>query len=121
VFVDLDRFKLINDTLGHPAGDAAIRAFARALHDAVRRSDLAGRMGGDEFAACLVEANKTSAARVLARLEDAVGELTRLGDLPEPFTFSAGCAQFPAEARDVDTLFSVADERLYASKRAKAA
>jgi len=121
VFVDLDRFKQINDTLGHPAGDRAIRAFTRALRDSLRRSDLAGRMGGDEFAACLVEANKKAAPQVLARLNESVGRLTELGDLPGPFTFSAGCAHFPDEGRDVDTLVSVADERLYTSKRANAA
>jgi diguanylate cyclase (GGDEF)-like protein len=121
VFVDLDDFKLINDTLGHPAGDRSLRAFAHALRDSLRSSDLAGRMGGDEFAACLVEADEEAASRVLARLRERLDELTALGDLPTAFTFSAGCALFPHEAADVDALFSVADERLYTSKRANAA
>jgi diguanylate cyclase (GGDEF)-like protein len=121
VFVDLDRFKEINDTLGHPAGDRAIQAFAGAFRDSLRRSDLAGRMGGDEFAACLVEADAEAAPLFLARLQDRLDELAELGELPRPFTFSAGTAQFPTDAADVDALFSQADERLYVSKRANVA
>jgi diguanylate cyclase (GGDEF)-like protein len=121
VFLDLDRFKQINDTLGHPVGDRALQRLAGLLRESLRGSDLAGRMGGDEFAAYLVEADEEAGSYLLERLNDRVDELVAAGELPPGFTFSAGLAYFPAEASDVDALFRLADERLYESKRAKAA
>ena len=121
VFVDLDRFKELNDTFGHPAGDRALTAFARLLRDSLRGSDLAGRMGGDEFAACLVEADEEAGSRLLERLRDQVDELVAGEELPADFGFSAGLAHFPDEAGDADALFRVADQRLYEAKRASAA
>jgi diguanylate cyclase (GGDEF)-like protein len=121
VFLDLDRFKELNDTFGHPAGDRALTAFARLLRDSLRGSDLAGRMGGDEFAACLVEADEEAGSRLLERLRDQVDELAAGDQLPTDFAFSAGLAHFPDEAGDADALFRVADQRLYEAKRASAA
>jgi len=121
VFLDLDRFKEVNDTLGHQAGDRALKTFAAALRESLRTSDLAGRMGGDEFVAYLVEADEETGPRLMARLHDRLDELAELGELPGPFAFSAGSAHFPDEAADVDALFRVADERLYEAKRASAA
>jgi diguanylate cyclase (GGDEF)-like protein len=121
VFLDLDRFKELNDTFGHPAGDRALTGFARLLRDSLRGSDLAGRMGGDEFAACLVEADEEAGSRLLERLRDQVDELVAGEELPADLGFSAGLAHFPDEAGDADALFRVADQRLYESKRASAA
>jgi len=120
VFLDLDRFKELNDTLGHPEGDRALTGFARLLRDSLRGSDLAGRMGGDEFAAYLVEADEEAGSRLLERLGDQVDELVAAGELPAGFAFSAGLAHFPEEAGDTDALFRVADRRLYEAKRASA-
>lgn len=121
VFVDLDRFKELNDTLGHPEGDRALTRFAALLRESLRGSDLAGRMGGDEFAAYLVEADEEAGSRLLERLRDRVDELVATGELPEPCAFSAGLAHFPGEAGDADALFRAADARLYEAKRASAA
>ena len=121
VFFDLDRFKELNDTLGHPEGDRALKRFAALLRDSLRGSDLAGRMGGDEFAAYLVEADEEAGSRLLERLNDRVDELVSTGELPDPCSFSAGLAHFPDEAADTDGLFRIADERLYEAKRASAA
>jgi len=121
VFLDLDRFKELNDTFGHPAGDRALTAFARLLRESLRGSDLAGRMGGDEFAACLVEADEEAGSRLLERLRDQVDELAAGNELPTDFAFSAGLAHFPDEAGGADALFRVADQRLYEAKRASAA
>jgi diguanylate cyclase (GGDEF)-like protein len=115
VFFDLDRFKEVNDTLGHQAGDRALQLFAQALRGSLRASDLAGRMGGDEFAAYLVEADDESGSRLIARLHE---RLEEHGDL---LSFSAGTAHYPDDAVDADALFRVADERLYSAKRANAA
>jgi len=121
VFLDLDRFKELNDTLGHAAGDRALALFARLLRGSLRGSDLAGRMGGDEFATYLVEADEEAGSRLLERLGDQVDELVAAEELPEGFGFSAGLAHFPDEAGDGDALFRVADQRLYEAKRASAA
>jgi diguanylate cyclase (GGDEF)-like protein len=117
VFLDVDDFKQVNDTHGHPEGDAALRRLARVLRDSLRSSDLAGRMGGDEFAACLVESGEEAAGRFASRLVDRIDELVANGDLPDGFSVSAGVAHFPSEAADADALFRRADERLYAAKR----
>ena len=117
VFIDVDDFKRVNDTLGHPEGDAALRRLARVLRESLRSSDLAGRMGGDEFAAYLVETDEEAAGRFASRLVDRIDELVASGELPEGFSVSAGVAHFPSEAADADALFRRADEGLYAAKR----
>jgi diguanylate cyclase (GGDEF)-like protein len=121
VFIDMDDFKEINDTLGHPDGDRALQVFAAAFRASLRGTDQVGRMGGDEFAAFLVEADEESGPRLIARLHDRIDELIELGDLPSPCGFSAGFASFPNEAGDADALFRLADERLYDAKRSSAA
>ena len=121
VFVDLDDFKLLNDTLGHPEGDRALQRFAAAFRGSLRTSDLAGRMGGDEFAAYLLEVDDEAGPRLVARVSDRVEELIELGELPAGFGFSSGWATFPDERADADTLFRLADARLYEAKRARAA
>jgi diguanylate cyclase (GGDEF)-like protein len=117
VFLDVDDFKRVNDTHGHPEGDRVLRRLARILRESLRSSDLAGRMGGDEFAACLVESDEEAAGRFAARLVDSIDELVAHGELPEGFSVSAGVAHFPTEAGDAKTLFTRADERLYEAKR----
>jgi diguanylate cyclase (GGDEF)-like protein len=121
VFIDLDRFKEINDTLGHPAGDRVLQRLGILLRESLRGSDLAGRMGGDEFAAYLVEADEEAGPKLLARLHDRLDELIAAEELPVRCSFSAGLAHFPDEGADADTLFRLADRRLYESKRASAA
>jgi diguanylate cyclase (GGDEF)-like protein len=121
VFLDLDCFKELNDTLGHPAGDRVLQRLGTLLRESLRGSDLAGRMGGDEFAAYLVETDQDAGPRLLARLNDRLDELVASEELPVRCGFSAGVAHFPDEAGDADALFRLADQRLYASKRASAA
>jgi diguanylate cyclase (GGDEF)-like protein len=117
VFLDVDRFKSINDTLGHPVGDRVLRTVAELLHEGVRGSDLAGRMGGDEFAVALLETDEEAAGRLLARLEDRIDELVAAGRLPEGFGVSPGVAHFPSDGTTAVELFQAADERLYERKR----
>src|SRR6266487_3426995 len=119
VFFDFDNFKQINDTLGHPHGDRVLRQVAELLHDSLRRSDLAGRMGGDEFAAFLVETDEAAGGTFLQRLHEQVDALIVAGKLPAPVAVSAGLAHFPTEADSAEALFELADQRLYETKRAK--
>jgi diguanylate cyclase (GGDEF)-like protein len=120
VFFDLDQFKRINDTYGHPEGDRILRRLARVLRDSLRSSDLAGRMGGDEFAVCLIESDLETGGRFLARFQDLIDEEVAGGRLPEGFAISAGLGSYPDDAVSADALFRIADERLYDAKRAKA-
>ena len=119
VYFDVDRFKRINDTLGHPEGDRVLRAVAELVRETLRRTDLAGRMGGDEFAVALIESDLEAGGRFLARLEDRIDELAAGGELPSGFAISPGLAHFPSEAASAQGLFKLADARLYEAKRGR--
>jgi diguanylate cyclase (GGDEF)-like protein len=120
VSFDIDDFKLVNDTLGHPEGDRVLRRVAQLLRDTLRSSDLAGRMGGDEFAAVLVQSDEEAAGVYLQRLLDRIDEEARDGGpLPQGLSISPGVAHFPTDGRTLDELFRVADGRLYEAKRAR--
>jgi diguanylate cyclase (GGDEF)-like protein len=112
VVFDLDRFKETNDREGHQEGDRLLRAFASALGGTVRETDYAGRTGGDEFAALLLEAEPEAVDRFLTRLEEG---------LPEGVSVSVGAAYLPDEYTAVEQLVEAADRRLYAAKTARAA
>ena len=118
VFFDFDRFKQVNDTLGHLEGDQVLRTVARLLRESVRGSDVAGRMGGDEFAALLLESDVPAGEAFVARLDEGISELVASGALPAGVAVSAGIAHFPSEATDPDALFRLADTRLYEAKAA---
>ncbi len=113
VFLDVDRFKQVNDTRGHPEGDRVLREVAKLIEHGLRGSDLAGRMGGDEFAIVLIQSDQDAAPLFLERLRAAIRE----SDLPPDFEFSAGSAHYPSEAATAEDLFRLADSRLYEAKR----
>ncbi len=121
VFFDVDRFKEINDTHGHPEGDRLLRCIATLLADGMRGSDIAGRMGGDEFAVALVESDAEAAAGFLERLVDRLDERVARGELPSGFSVSPGVAEFPSEGTTADALFRIADRRMYEQKRTRSA
>ena len=120
VFFDLDHFKEINDTYGHQAGDRALKRVAQLLRSELRQSDLAGRMGGDEFSALLVESDPRTGETLLDRLESGLGELVETGELAMPLSISAGVARYPEDGESAQALFAVADARLYEAKRTSA-
>lgn len=119
VFVDLDGFKPINDGHGHGVGDQALQAVAGAMRAWIRDSDAIGRIGGDEFAAVLLQAERQTAWQVVDRLRLAVAGLEvrgRHGE-PVPVTLSAGIALFPEDATELETLLVRADVALLEAKR----
>jgi len=118
VFADVDRFKEINDMLGHVEGDRVLHRIASLARAMLRRSDVAGRIGGDEFVMLLLESDRHAGARFLRRFRAEAGDLARRNELPDGFGLSAGCAHYPSEAADADALLRVADARLQESKRA---
>jgi len=129
LFVDLDNFKHINDTLGHSAGDQLLKIFSRRLEESVRSSDALtrfstsdldeslARLGGDEFTILLSEiSDNLDAGRVAGRILDKLSEPLRLTDLEVIVTSSIGVAVFPENGQDAETLLKNADTAMYFAK-----
>jgi diguanylate cyclase (GGDEF)-like protein len=117
VLLDIDHFKAINDTYGHPAGDEVIRSLGQACRQVVRAADMAGRLGGEEFALLLPHTSLEAAREVAERLRLLVAGTevtTRAGSIA--FRISLGVAERRPE-EDVDALYIRADEALYTAKR----
>jgi diguanylate cyclase (GGDEF)-like protein len=119
IYVDLDHFKRLNDTLGHPAGDAALQHVARLLETAVRDGDLVARIGGEEFAVWLPRTALREGMEVAERIRRSVAEkaLTWSGSV-YPLTASCGIASYPEPIGDVANLPAAADAALYRAKQA---
>jgi diguanylate cyclase (GGDEF)-like protein len=113
VIFDLDDFKQINDTKGHPVGDAVLRSVARILLREVRLGEEVFRIGGEEFA-ILVDGDRLAGLAAAERARTAVGKQKRGPVLP---TLSAGVAVFPSDADDRDDLVQKADLALYSAKQ----
>jgi len=117
LLVDLDGFKLVNDTLGHAAGDAVLREVARRLEDAAGDSGMVARMGGDEFAIVMNVGALARDAHMLAIAVSEAGRRTFLVDnQPVHMAFSVGVAVAPGDGTDPDELLRNADLALYAAK-----
>ena len=116
-FIDLDNFKSINDTLGHPTGDQLLREMARRLRTSVRDSDLVARLGGDEFVV-MVEAvgDKESLGVLAAKILATISEPAQLQGHEVKVTGSIGIATFPVDGADVPTLLANADMAMYRAK-----
>ena len=114
--IDLDGFKQVNDTHGHPAGDQALRLVATAVRASLRTSDIAARYGGDEFILLLDRCDDAAADRIVQRIKHTVQALS--GGVGDPISFSAGLAVYPSVGRDLDTLIREADAALFVAKRA---
>ncbi len=115
LMLDLDAFKVFNDTMGHPAGDGLLTVVAHAMSAATRDGDRLYRYGGDEFAAILPGADRVVAHEVAERIRDAALDRPRAIVGPA-VTVSAGVACFPDDGRTKDELVAVADRSLYLIK-----
>jgi diguanylate cyclase (GGDEF)-like protein len=116
LMLDLDHFKQINDRFGHGRGDEVLAAVGAALSSVTRKSDFAGRYGGEEFVLLLQAVSMEGAATVAEKIRDALAEIT-VAPLDEPVTASIGIAMMPEHGVDPDTLERAADRALYAAKR----
>lgn len=119
LFMDLDGFKQINDTLGHNAGDQLLRKVAYRLRNCVRESDTVARNGGDEFVILLPEINSADAVNKVAdKILKRLSRPIRLGDDEVSTSTSIGVALFPHDGLDAETLIDNADQAMYSAKRA---
>jgi diguanylate cyclase (GGDEF)-like protein len=119
VMMDLDSFKLFNDTYGHPVGDDVLREVGSHLSAALRSSDIVGRYGGDEFAAILPDTGGQGAVELAHRLRDFIYDhpFESPDGLPIPLHLSYGVATYPTDARSSTELVGFADANMYLSKQ----
>ncbi|MDQ6993914.1 MAG: EAL domain-containing protein [Mariprofundus sp.] len=117
LFLDLNRFKVINDTRGHACGDAVLKVVSERLLKALRTSDTAARMGGDEFAILLPDTEPEKALGVAAKLVAALKHPIILGDQSITIGASIGLAALPTDGDDGDTLLKHADSAMYHAKQ----
>jgi len=116
--LDLDNFKEVNDSFGHPCGDDTLKSLGEVLRTHLRKGDVLTRLGGDEFAVLLTETNREGALTVAEAIRNAVREARFHSPTGEEFhiTVSVGVVTFPQDARTMDDLMSGVDHALYRSK-----
>jgi diguanylate cyclase (GGDEF)-like protein len=118
LFLDLDRFKVVNDTLGHTSGDAVLRLAAQRLQECVRAGDTVARVGGDEFVVVLAElASPQDGAIVAQKIVDAMAQPVRFDGKEIFITPSIGIATFPADGKDGEALVKNADAAMLRAKQ----
>jgi diguanylate cyclase (GGDEF)-like protein len=119
VLLDIDHFKKLNDTFGHPAGDAVLRHTAHVVEQHLRRADEASRFGGEEFALILPGTDEAGALRLAERVRDGVEKAQLVFEGARlSVTVSLGVGVWPSDGKDEETLLAAADRALYAAKQA---
>ena len=117
LMVDIDHFKLINDRHGHPVGDEALKHVVRRLRSALRRVDLIGRLGGEEFAIMLPAITTAAALKVAERLRAAVATEPLVQETVRiPMTISVGLAMARSTDGTIEQIIARADAQLYKAK-----
>jgi len=114
--LDIDKFKMVNDNYGHPTGDKVIKSLARLLKQRLRKTDIVGRYGGEEFAVIMPDTDALNAERILNELRIVFSKIQhQYQDVLFNKTFSCGIAIFPENNSGSD-LNNMADEALYLAK-----
>jgi two-component system, cell cycle response regulator len=118
LITDIDHFKVVNDTYGHPAGDVVLRGVAQMLREQARDTDVVARYGGEEFAVVMPETDLRGAQVIAERLREAVAARSFHTDLgPVRVTLSIGLAASPGDGTEMEALVQLADQCLYQAKR----
>lgn len=114
-YLDCDRFKMVNDTLGHSEGDRLLQAIGETLRSQVRPNDIPARLGGDEFAILMPETSRSEAEAVIERIQRQWNDVRRVNDWP--VTFSIGLAVSDGGTESVDEMIHRCDLLMYEMKR----
>jgi diguanylate cyclase (GGDEF)-like protein len=119
LLMDIDKFKNVNDTYGHPVGDIAIKSVAKVLEDTGRGSDFVARYGGEEFAIGMVDTNIKGAQQMAERVRKIMEKTlaARVGGKELKITLSIGVSSFPEDTKNISELVTLADNALYQAKR----
>lgn len=115
IMLDIDHFKRVNDNYGHQVGDAVLKDCAKRIRSVLRKEDLVGRYGGEEFIICLPDVDGPNASMIAEKLRRSVEE-SHLSDLGLKITISLGIAMFPVHGKNTHFLIKCADEALYFAK-----
>src|SRR5690606_24640246 len=118
VFVDVDNFKTINDSLGHSAGDALLKAIADRIRGVMRESDTVARIGGDEFVILVADPAPSGVAHIANRLLALCTEPYHIGGHSLTVTLSMGIALFPIDGLNFEVLLQHADTAMFGAKHA---
>ncbi|HEY9505974.1 MAG TPA: GGDEF domain-containing protein, partial [Gemmatimonadales bacterium] len=118
LLLDLDRFKVVNDTMGHAAGDRLLSQIAGILRQQCRALDVVGRLGGDEFLVILPMTKPAEAMVFVARVQHSLREFEKNNPDLGPCTVSMGIAESPRHGTTVSSVLAAADNALYKAKRA---
>ena len=120
IFLDLDNFKLVNDTHGHHNGDSLLKYYANAIKTVIRKNDLVARIGGDEFLILITNLSKDDKENIVESLSNKIlnifNEPFLIEDKENFLTASIGIADYPIDGRDADTLIMNADIAMYEAK-----
>ena len=120
MFIDLDDFKVVNDTLGHDAGDRVLQVVAQRLQELVRAGDTVSRRSGDEFLVLMLEAkDRPTATAFAARIADCVAEPHEVDGVKISVRPSIGIALYPEDGSSAQALLKQADDAMYTAKRAR--
>jgi diguanylate cyclase (GGDEF)-like protein/PAS domain S-box-containing protein len=118
-FIDLDGFKVVNDTHGHNVGDQLIAALSKRMNEALREGDTLARIGGDEFIAVMVDLNRVEDCQpLLERLLEAAADFVTLGDTVLNISASIGVTFYPQDEAGAEQLMRHADQAMYVAKKA---
>jgi diguanylate cyclase (GGDEF)-like protein/PAS domain S-box-containing protein len=118
LFLDLDHFKDVNDSLGHSVGDALLVEFAKRLRACIQPSDVLGRLSGDDFVFALPDSDPARASLIASSITDALASPLWLDNRQVPISASIGISIYPDNAADIDTLIQQADAAMYKAKQA---
>lgn len=120
LLIDIDKFKSVNDNLGHDSGDVVLKSFAGTTQKLMRNSDVFGRFGGEEFLVLLPDSSKKGAAQIAERIRSKISASPISlsdGQQSVPITVSIGVSTFPDDASNIDALLKIADEAMYTAKK----